>query len=207
MKCVAQISDKPNQSTVYKRACECLGINGLIVLDDLPQLCGDENFSRILVQLGRICQDNNVKLLSTSSYSLPLILQEALREDALRVESIPDLCASETAEILMSYGASIDLINTQAKFLNTLAKGHPQIVVSIARYLQQHQWVIDDYLEESLWRGDYQLPLNEETIQKILKTVSDEYARELLYRLCLPVNRFSSREVTAVATIVRRQYV
>ncbi|MBE9179333.1 hypothetical protein IQ268_12250 [Oculatella sp. LEGE 06141] len=185
----------------YCSLCNSLENNAILVLDDLPELSGNDELSECLVQLSRACKKYGIRLFSTSPYLLPFGLRERLNEQILYATSTPPFSDSEAGGVLQAYGASISVINAYSKFINNVAQKHPQIIAAIARYLQQHDWQVTESLEDKLLRGEYHTTLIPQTIKRILDSTEDEDSRELLYRLCLPIGNFSALEVQTVASI------
>ena len=171
------------------------------MLENLPQLSGNDELSERLIQLTQACNYFGVKLLSTSPHQLPLNLQERIGEKNLYSVKAPPLKDSEAAEILLAYEAPTSIIDHYTKFFNTLAKGNPQLIVVIARYLRHHNWQMTENIEEKLLTGDYLSLLESQTVIRILDSIEDKDSRELLYRLCLPIGSFSRKEVKAVASV------
>lgn len=198
---ITTLAPPSNRYQWYCHICESLGNGTALVLDDLPELLGSDELSSRLIELARACSLYGVKLLSTSPYQLPFSLQELLGEQILYSTETPPLKDSEAAEILQAYGAPTSVIQTDTRFLNSLAQQHPQLVVVIAKYLRQHNWQTTGDIEERLFRGDYLSALNSQTIKRILDSIEDEDSRNLLYRLCLPIGSFSQKEVQAVASV------
>lgn len=130
----------------------------MIVLYDIPRLSsGDELFERLLL-LANTCRDKGIRLLSTSSYELPLSLRESLDERALYVMEIPLLSNQEASEILRAYGAPDTLLTPEpVNFFNALVKGNPSLLSAVARYLCQRRWQYTDEEFVGLLTGTYTL--------------------------------------------------
>ncbi|RUS94452.1 hypothetical protein DSM106972_093470 [Dulcicalothrix desertica PCC 7102] len=202
LKLLTNLPPQSNRYNWYCHICQSLGNGALLVLDDLPELLGSDELSERLVQLARACNLYGVKLLSTSPYQLPFTLQELLEGQILYSTETPPFNDNEAAEILQAYGAPASVIQADTRFINILlAKQHPQLIVAIARYLRQHNWQTTGDIEERLFRGDYRSALNSQTVKRVLDSIEDENARDLLYRLCLTVGSFSQKDVQAVASV------
>jgi hypothetical protein len=185
----------------YLHLCERLNDGAILVLDDLPELSGSDELSERLVQLTRACRLNGVRLLSTSSYQLPFSLQELLGDQILHLTETPPFSDDEAAEILQAYGAPTAILNTYVRFINIRAQQHPVLITAIARYLRQQDWQLTEEVESRLLKGEYQITLNSQMERQVLDSVEDENARELLYRLSLPIGSFSLNEVQALASV------
>ena len=185
----------------YIQICESLKEETIFVLEDLPELTGNDELSERLIQLSSACSQYRIKIISTSSYLFPFSLEERLSKNILYITSAPPFKDSEVKEILQTYGASDYFTKNYSKFINNISKGHPQIIAAISRYLLQRNWRIDNDLEITLMRGEYQKILTDQTLRNILNSVENDNSRELLYRLCLPIGSFSEIEVQKVASI------
>jgi hypothetical protein len=202
LKLLTNLPLQSNRYNWYCHICQSLGNGALLVLDDLPELLGSDELSERLVQLARACNLYGVKLLSTSPYQLTFTLQELLGEQILYSTETPPFNDNEVAEILQAYGSPASVIQADTRFINILlAQQHPQLIVAIARYLRQHNWQTTGDIEERLFRGDYRYAINNQTVKRVLDSIEDENARDLLYRLCLPVGSFSQKDVQAVASV------
>ncbi len=201
LKELVKVPQQTNRYHWYCQICEQLGNNELLVLDDLPQISGSDELSERLSQLARACRQYGVRLLSTSPYELPFTLQESLGNQILHFLRVPAITDREAGEILQAYNAPISVIKNHTRFLNSLAQQNPLLLTAISRYLRQHNWQVTNEIESRLFTGDYHNALTAQTIDKILKSVEDENARELLYRLCLPVWNFSQEEVQILASV------
>jgi hypothetical protein len=199
-----ELAALPLQSDRYQwycQLCEGLGNGAMLVLDDLPELSGSDRLSEQLIQLTRACRLHGVRLLSTSSYQLPFSLQELLGDQILHSTETPPFTDDEAAEILQAYGAPITILNTYVRFINTHAQQHPVLITAIARYLQQHDWQFTEEVESRLLKGEYRAVLNNQMERRVLDSVEDDKARELLYRLSLPIGSFSLNEVQTLASV------
>ena len=201
LKAITNLKTENNRYKGYLNLCESLEKNTVLVLENLPQLSGNDELSERLIQLTQACNYFGVKLLSTSPHQLPLNLQERIGEKNLYSVKAPPLKDSEAAEILLAYEAPTSIIDHYTKFFNTLAMGNPPLIVVIARYLRHHNWQMTENIEEKLLTGDYLSLLESQTVIRILDSIEDKDSRELLYRLCLPIGSFSRKEVKAVASV------
>lgn len=165
------------------------------------ELSGGDLLCERLIQLAKACSKFGVRLLSTSPYELSISLQEALDEKTLYCTKTPPFEDSEAAEILHANGASIDILKSHTKFINSLAQQHPFLITVIARYLRKHNWQITDEVESKLFSKKYQGAIDTEMMRRVLDSVENENARELLYRLTLPIHSFSLNQVQAIASV------
>ncbi len=178
----------------YEQLAIQLGQQTLVVLDDLPQLYGNDGLSARLQQLVRAFRLQGVHLLSLSTYELPSILRRSLHRQILHTWAIEPFSQSEVADLLRSYEAPENIID-MARSINTLAMRHPPFVEAIAQYLEQHNWQFDEQVLSSLFQQKHTADIREETQRRLLATVGDGYTRELLYRLAIILGAFSLVEL------------
>src|SRR5579871_355172 len=191
-----------NRRDWYSDLCRQVGQGTLLVLDDIPRLANGDELAERIVQLALTCQAFGVRLLSTSSFPLPLSISNSLSEKALYTVDTPPLSNSEVGEILQALGAPSTLLNlTFLSFINILSKKHPLLLRGIASYLERHGWQVNDDTLKGLFGEQYTAKINRETLNRLLDTVDDTENRELLSRLSLLPGTFALAEVQALATI------
>ena len=194
------IPPQSNRHEWYSQLCERLGSGTMIILDDLPRFLGGNDLSERLAQLVRACSANQIKLLSTSAYSLPNSLVSSISSTFFQLNS-PPFSEFEASEVLQAYGASSSFAPRIAKFVNTLAHHNPLLINAIAKYLSEQNWQFTEEALEGLFKSEYVGELNSEIINKILSTVEDVATRELFYRLTLIDNDFSLKDVQGLAVV------
>ncbi|MBN3906558.1 MAG: 5'-methylthioadenosine/S-adenosylhomocysteine nucleosidase [Nostoc sp. NMS1] len=198
-----ELTKSPPQSNRYEwycQLCQKLGSGAMIVLDDLPRLSNSNELSERLVQLARACNVYQIKLLSTSAYSLPTSLVSLISQKFYQL-NIPLLSDLEAGEVLQTYGASSSFASKFAKFINALAHQHPLFINAISKYLFEHNWQFTEEALKGLFKSSYAEELNSETIDRLLSSIEDIETRELLYRITLVDNDFSLDDVQGLASI------
>lgn len=174
----------------------------MLVLDDIPRLSSGSELAERLLLIANTCLHNNIHLLSTSSYELPLSLRESLDGQTLYTTEIPRFNSSEVFEMFQAYGAPDTLLTPkEVDYINALVNGHPLLLAAIARDLRYRQWRFTDEEFARLLKGAYTGEINDETISRLLESIEDSQGRELLYRLNLVVGNFSFSQLQAVAAI------
>ena len=91
-------------ATARLAECSSLRPQGLVVLDDLPRLTGDEPLSQRLGLLVQQLGEAGCKLLTTSQYSLPARIGHELGS-AIAEFTVPAFDDSEAAEVFAAHGA------------------------------------------------------------------------------------------------------
>ena len=189
------------QYTRYERLADQLGEHGLLVLDDLPHLSGDDALSARLFQLIRACLNKGTKVVSTSPHRLPHQFADTFCSQVLAEWLCPPFTEAETRELLQSYGAPPAVLVYSGK-IGSLTGGHPLLIASIAKYLQEQHWHLSETTFANLFSNRHTDEVNEETLHRLLETVEEAQSRELLYRLNLIRGTFRFNDVLSVAAVV-----
>lgn len=170
-----------------------------VVLDDLPVLNPTEGFAIALTNLASsVCTTGF--LLTSSYHVLPNRVLERIRPDLLRDVEAPPFNVAEFYELLRRHGAPEDFIRGLAgDQLVTATRGHPMLLVAIARLLKQRGWRLEGDGLPGLFA---ELQVGEFTDQlgaRILDELEEDETRELLYRLALINGEFETTQVAAVS--------
>lgn len=175
--------------------------DSLLVLDDIPRLTGDEICTECLARLGQMARAAHINIISTSQFELPARLHAMYPVGWLRDQPAPPFTKEEAGDLLRAHGAPASFISEQRlQFLNHLAAGHPLLLTAGAEFLSERKWGWQEEEIGALLRGDHTEAIMPEVIERLTRTLS-EPPRELLYRLTLPIGKFSHEEVAAVASV------
>jgi nucleoside phosphorylase len=181
---------------------DALSEHAPIVLDDLPRLSSDEEFTWLLVRLAEACHNRTAHILSTSHFALPPCVAELLEPGCLTELAAPPFSDGEVSELLPAHGAPPSLLTEERiRFLNLLGEGNATILTAIARYLAAQNWTFDRNRIDALFARHHLPTVLSETTARLLATIDDLEARRLLYRLALVVGSFTDAEVDAVARV------
>lgn len=184
------------QSSIFEKLEE----GALIVLDDLPKLDHrSQSFSRFISFL-KTCKEKNIKILSTSNFTLPSNIKEFLKDDFIYNTTIPYLEIGDVNEILLTYIIDEEIAKGFNKLIHSISSGHPIIIKAICEYLIQKNWILSSNELSEIFRGNYSLELNEDTYEILSKTITDESTRNLLYRLNIVIGTFTIDDVRIVGT-------
>lgn len=181
--------------------CSALSDRTLIVLDDLPRFDAEDPLGIRLLLLVRALSGQNTRLLSTSGHRLSTRLTDALGERVCGIDS-PLFTETEIAELLLAHGAPPEMTESQrVNFITTVTHGHPVLLVAVARFLKDKKWRFTDAEIDDLLRGEHATLIADETLERLIATISDEHTRSLLYRLRLTIGEFSTDDANAVASV------
>jgi hypothetical protein len=186
--------------TLVRAAIAVLTVPMIVVLDDLPRVSEGTRLSALLVELADAAASRTVKLLSSSHYPLPAGLLDLLPEGQCEQLPVPPFSDKEAAELFAVRGAPDNLLLPDTlSWLNGCARCHPTLLVAIAQYLSQTGWRLQREQIEGLTRWEHAVDVSPETVRRLLETVDDGTARDLLYRLCLAIGEFDRNDVVAAA--------
>lgn len=201
--CKALLSHPPSTDWYdwYSMVCQKLDQPAVIVLDDLPSLSRGDELSERLIQLARACQKYQVRLLSTSAYNLPSSFQNNLPSNTLNSILTPLISEEEAEEILKTYNIPAANATNLVGFINNIARQHPLLLNAVGQYLELKNWQLTEKDIDGLFRSNFATEVNNETIDRLLATVEDSNARQLLYRLNLIIGSFSLEDASAIASV------
>jgi hypothetical protein len=180
---------------------EAIPNNTMLVINDLPDLTQHPATLQQVVQLLNRLSSENVLVLVTSNYHAPENDFQSIGVDSFMVKILPGLDQSDTEAILAHYGAPLDIAEILKELLVSTTEGHPLLIHSAARYLQQKDWKLDDAAIKAIYTVKYDDMQETESYTKILQHTADEDTRKLLYRLRSVVGSFSVNTITEVAAI------
>jgi hypothetical protein len=189
-----------NIDALAQDASSAVGAGGILVLDDLPRLDGGNDLSNAVLYLARSCTTLGVTLLTTSHFQIPDAVSSRLPAETLLERVSPRFNAEEASELLAAHGASQGVTEI-VTFLLAITEGHPAWLVAVAKYLSSRNWNVDEHALGALTRREHGQSVLDEAVDRLLRTVTDEDARRLLYRLCLSIGEFSERASIAVAAV------
>jgi len=171
----------------------------VVILDDLPKLQLSKKDLHLFIRLLSSLKAKSIKLLSTSNFNITRNVVDHFAD--LKEYNVPFLDIDEIGEIIQSFGGNEIHQNALSKAILTISSGHPAIVVAINRFLAESEWNIQQQQLEDLFSGNYDVELETDIYEKLLKTVTDSEARELLYRLKMILGKITSAEIAVVASV------
>lgn len=191
-----------NRQDWYVAICRRFGDGALLVLDDLPPMMSGDALAQRLELLARACRDAGTKMITTAVNQLPGTLLRSAR-GLVSPQSAPPLSEVDALEILQGYGAPPKVLGDirKVRFLNNVSRHHPALLSAVAVYLREQGWSWTDQQLSDLMHGRFAGDVNEETIGRLLATVTDEQSRDLLYRLNLVFGAIDMETVRQLASV------
>jgi hypothetical protein len=191
----------PTNSSWLKTLSSCLEPGSMLAFDDLPRLSGEDEFSHCLMALVHEFEATGMKLISTSHYSLPPRVSDAVTPRLLISVDSPMLQDEEAAEILAAYGAPKALLTKEfVRYVNAQANQNPTLLAAAAKYLAKRRWKFTSTEFTALMRGQHTREVRAEVVNRLLH-MFDERSRELLYRFNLTWGSFSYDDVDLLAKV------
>lgn len=185
----------------YDAFCAALGPRGVLVMDDLPPTEPDTPLGRQLVHLATAFQRHGLKLLTTSSH--PFSPRFAPRLGSILVEMpAPAFTDEEAAAVLLAHGAPPGWCDpSRVRFINIGAAGHAEMLVTAALFCRQRAWRFSEEDFQTLLFGSYTSAIQNDVMRRLLVTVPEERARQLLFRATLVFGAFSFADLQAISDI------
>lgn len=190
-----------DRGTWDARLCALLGTGSLLVVDQIPDLAVETTFAERLHTLVQACRLHGVRLLTLGVSPVPQGLQHALGAEGVVSLPVPLFNISETLELSRSSCAPEEMLGqTRVQLLHILTEGHPVLIVSALRYLEDRNWIWNQDVLKELLGGAHAQTVGDEVLRRLLAT-SSEVARDLLYRLSIARHPFRLADVEAVAVV------
>ena len=168
--------------------------------------CSCENWLRHdldirLLLLSESCGENGCTLISTGNEELPSSVAERAGRNLVTAR-IPFFTEEEAKELFLGHNAPPQMLNPKfVYFLWSLTRGHPMLLMALARYLLAAQWHISDSQLQGLFKGEYAEHLKPETRRLLSTTISDPETRDLLYRLNLVGFSLETNQIKLVGEV------
>lgn len=174
--------------------------NTIIVIEDLKKIDPKSEICELLIEIGKLCIENSIWLITTSNHILPTTIINEF-ENKIYNYNLPLLNKKEIIEILEIYECREKNIQELLKIIILATNGHPPLVLAICQYLKAKEWNYENEELNNIINGNFKENLDSETYQQILNTINDKQSRELLYRLTIPFTGFNFKEVKLIGEI------
>lgn len=168
----------------------------ILVIDGLGSFAGTEGLFDDMQLYAQ-----QFKLIITSSYPLPLATRQNF-EGALAEFAVPPFDSAATRDLLLLLGGP-ESASTDAnlQLVLRITKGHPQLLLALARYLRDKSWNFADAVLTDMLSGAYARDVQQSVQKLIVESIPEPITRELLYRLDLVIGEIRNREVMAVSEV------
>jgi hypothetical protein len=188
-------------SQLARHAAHRLGTEGVMVIDEIPDLVVLPQLSNKLTELVIALREVGGKLLTTAQRHIPASVIE--QPDSAIVEYVlPPMTLQDIDEMLTGMDAPAPLHHPG--FLTLLyagTRGHPSLVAATLSFLRRQEWLFSEEQLASILTGDPTGEIRAETRRKVLQFLPNDHIRELLYRLSLIGTPFGSALVLPVAAV------
>ncbi len=196
---IAKATPSGDRAGWYDDICTELGEGGILVVDDLPYFSAEGTFGRELMRLAEAFQKKAVKLLTTSPHRVPPRVESALGS-RLGTLVAPAFNDEDTRALLNAFGATDDSSAASlANFVTRATGGHAELVVTAAAFLRQRAWRFSEQELQDLLGRNYTSGIQLDVMRRVVSTVPNKSARDLLFRASLFVGSFSREDLVAIA--------
>jgi len=183
----------------YEEATSHFVRGKLLILDDLPRVVNGGALWRRLDALCAACEIHALRMLSTTYFELPRLLVESRSIAEFRS---PRFSRDEIAGLVKEHSAPDALANEKfIDFLLLLTEGLPILVAAGIRFLKTRNWKVDEGALKSFFTGEFARGIKQDARVMIESTITDDRARELLYRLTCVVGPISRKQVENICRV------
>jgi len=160
-----------------------IGLNSLIVIDDLPDLLQIGSPTQRLAALGTELRKVGGKVITTSQHKVPQEIINILGSN-ISLFDVPIMDEEDIKTILVGTGAPAGLQrDSVCGFISGVTKGHPVLVAATVRWLSINGWKIDNF--STLLSGEPMQEARHETSKLTRQLISNVSTREMLDRLSI----------------------
>lgn len=168
-------------------------VKSILVIDNLPQL----NRNSLIINCLKEIIGMGVKVLSSSSYSLPITIQHS----DIKEVPIPKFTKDEVEEIISTFNNNEKVIKLYSKTILSFGRLNPTIISALCYYLDEKNWEDDIDTFMAMLQGDFSTDFRLEINNLLKETVGDASSRELLNRLQIHIGSFKEEIVTLVGNV------
>ncbi len=173
-----------------------------IVLDDLPRLTPETTLCEAIISLVSVCHERGIKVLTCIHHPLPSSVFVAFPSPAAIDQQVPPYDGNDALHLLFHLGAP-DTPTSRAwcELATAACQGHATLLVAVFQSLRDASW---NFAKIDLTKVFYQSHADRavsEALGRLMKSVPDEVARELVYRLALVKGEIGIEELTTVARV------
>lgn len=189
------------ENAISKRHDAQITTSILIVFDGLPRLIGTENEINFFSKISKLITANKVNVITTSNHRISNRIIEYLKDNILEENLVPPLNIEEIIELLSLNGASDTIVDKYKNIVKFQSQGHPHFANEIIRFLKLKNWSTSEGDLNAIFNYDFSVELLQGIQLDLTRSLPDENARNLLYRLNAIRGSFGLDEVEIVAKI------
>ncbi|NOT73488.1 MAG: hypothetical protein HOP08_01080 [Cyclobacteriaceae bacterium] len=200
MEWVSKVPLETHLPSWLNKVKEKIPAGSVIIFNDLPTLSND-SLGDLLVHLTNAFQESGINLLTTSNSRLPVAIKEKINPKRIVEYDDFSFDTEEVRECLINNGADDKVLN-YSSLICSICHKNPRLINSAIQHLKSINWGKDSSdLFEVLIKKEFQHDIIEDTQRSIKKFITNEYSRELLYRLSLITWDFRIEDIDAVCEI------
>lgn len=171
-----------------------------IVLNDIAETVPNKVLQQQLGEFLSLASSQGVQLLVTSNYAIPSDMASTYDLDVDPVE-VPPFEEQDTDVFLESLGADEHTASLFAGIVTQTTQGHPLLVQSAGKYLQEKSWLLDEEVIRTMFSGKFGDAVEHDIYERVLAHTAGAETRELLYRLRHVVGSFDMSTIQEVSAI------
>jgi len=170
---------------IYESVAASIGLNSLLVIDDLPDLLQVGSLTQRLATLGTELRKVGGKVITTSQHKVPQEIINILGS-SISLFDVPFMDKEDIKTILVGTGAPAGLQrDSVCSFILSVTKGHPVLVAATVRWLIVNGWKIDNLNFDALLAGEPMQEARHETSRLTRQLISNVSTKEMLDRLSI----------------------
>jgi hypothetical protein len=185
---------------IVELIAEYSGLNGILVVDDLPDPVEFENIYLELEIFAQALTSRNIKIITTSQRVLPPFIVNRFRPFITR-KSRPSF-TSEDILLLLKQEAAPDDFQKEgvATWIAATTKGHPSLVAATLKWLEQSSWDYSLTTIDGLLTGEPVKETLEFSRRNLIRQLNNS-EKELLYRFSIVGDSFTREQALEIAYI------
>jgi len=188
-------------SELVSHVASRLGAEGLLLLDEIPDLLVIPGLDERLVTLVTGLKQNGARLLTTSQREISSFVRHRVLAPMAET-AIPPMTNDDIEEMILAAGAPAPF--RQPGFLGLIqaaTHGHPSLISATITFLRHNEWKVgQDQLLATLM-GEPAKEVKAQTRRKVFMLLAKDNLHELLYRLSLIGTPFDSSLVNIVGAV------
>lgn len=197
-----QLCDQSPVGSITQSGLNALEVGTTFFLDDVPQILLGDKLSQRLQRIAAATAARSQTLVTLSHFPLPETVVRTLGTVRCKQILTPPLEVSDVIELFEKHQAPEGAVTKvlAASFVNSTS-GNPTLLAAHAESLRRNNWAdiegASRRTEELVSTGE----VAQQTLLRLLAVASESATRELLYRHCLVIGGFSSRETEVIADV------
>jgi hypothetical protein len=172
----------------------------LLIFNDFPNIEGNDLLQQHFAYLLLGAASKGLYILVTTNHPVPINLADKY-EVEIYSTAVPPFNEEDTSDLLEYLGASKETAELLTGIVTRVTEGHPLLIHSAAKYLQQKEWSLDEDVIKNIFIGKFGDIAERESYHRVLMHTTDADTRDLLYRLRCVVGDFDMGIIRRLAAV------